>query len=156
MSETRRFSLFPKPLKGCIEPITRPLFREQAGATARLLTHWPEIVGEKLASRCHPQQLSKRGGQKKGCTLQLAVENGFATEIQYMSAMILERIQTCLGDASVDQIVISHTYTRAAAAPAKKTRPKMTAPLHTDLPVEDPELAAALRSLARTLSSEPA
>jgi hypothetical protein len=151
MSEKRRYSLFPKPLAGCVESLTRPVFRERAGAAARLLTHWPEIVGERLASHCYPEEISRRSGKQGNSTLTIAVESGYAIEIQYMNAIMLERIHSFLGDRSVSQIIISHSYASMAKKPNKQQK-KQGSPIKSAMLIEDEELSMALTSLAQTLS----
>ncbi|MDX2112257.1 MAG: DUF721 domain-containing protein [Alphaproteobacteria bacterium] len=160
MSEKRRFSLFPKPLSGCIEPLTRPVIRKHAGALARLLTDWPSIAGESLAAICHPHQIARGRSSQQGATLMLAVQNGHATEVQYMSAVLLERISQTLGDHSIHRITIAHTYT-PPAAPAKappRTRAaagrlSACAAQAALAEVEDDELRQTLTSLASAMET---
>lgn len=154
ITDKRKYSLFPKTLASVVEPVTRPLFKTQGLAGSRLLTEWDSIVGASLARHCLPEKLSFPAGKKTGGTLTISVENGFATELQHMQPIILERIAGYFGYAAVNRIVISHGWT----APAKeehlpKPRPALPAEcLQMTEGVEDPELKAALASLARTLA----
>lgn len=152
----RKTSLFPKTLGQCIEPVTRPVLKTQGLAGSRILTQWPSIVGMRLSQRCIPEKLSFPPGKKTGGTLVIAVENGFAPEIQHQQPMILERLSGYFGYQAVSRIVISHAY-----LPESRTIP-ITQQKKTDaLPasissyanaVEDDELRATLQSLARALS----
>ena len=158
MSEDkRRWSMFPKPLDSLIEPLTRPVFKKQGLAGSRIITDWEQIVGPKLASHSLPEKLSFPAGKKSNGTLTISVENGFATELQHMQHVIIERLASYFGYQAVSRITISHSW---VAAP--KEQPKTNKPTTPALPknsaqlteqVEDPELRQALQSLAKTLSS---
>jgi hypothetical protein len=155
-SGERRYSFFPKPLKSCIEPLTRPLLKAQGLASSRLLGEWENIVGRELAGRCIPQKLSFPAGKTTGGTLAIAAENGFATELQHMQPVILERLASYFGYKAVARIAISHSF----LPPAPKTV------LHVPTPTlaagcvaiaqeaTDSELKAALSSFAETLSGK--
>lgn len=152
----RRFSLFPKTLASCVEPLTRPVFKAQGLAGSRILTEWAAIAGPQLARHCTPEKLSFPPGKKNGGTLTISVENGFATELQHMQPVILERLAGYFGYSAVARITISHTWT--AAAPKKKpaarppTLPASCARMADN--VGDGALKDALQSLARTLSGQ--
>jgi len=152
-NDTRRYSLFPKTLAACVEPLTRPLFKAQASATTRLMTQWESIAGPELARHTAVEKLSFPQGKKTGGTLTISVENGFATEFQHMQPFILDRLGEYFGYRAIDRIAISNTFTPATATPGKARK--------TTLPpdcsrmadkVEDGELKEVLQSLAKTLS----
>lgn len=136
-----------------MEPLLRPVVKAHGMGTARLLTQWESVVGPRLAGRTLPEKLSFPKGKKTGGTLTIAAENGFATELQHMQPLILERLATYFGYQAITRIAISHTYIPAAATPptppVKKVLPDCTALADT---VDDPELKAALQSLAKTLA----
>jgi hypothetical protein len=156
--DKRYYSLFPKTLASCVEPLTRPVLKTQGLAGSRVLTEWESIVGVQLSHHTTPEKLSfpnskKTGGKKTGGTLVISVENGFATELQHMQPMILERLASYFGYQAINRIAISHTWpTEIKAEPVK---PKATLPREscalTD-GIEDDELRDALKSLAETLS----
>jgi len=154
-TDKRRYSLFPKPLGGIIEPLTRPMLKAQGLAGSRILTEWESIVGAKLAKHCVPEKLSFPKGQKTGGTLTISAENGFATELQHMQPVIMERLAVYFGYQAIKRIAISHcwTATQPATSPVKKIKPTLkpdSKNLAND--VEDAELKAALASLADTLA----
>lgn len=151
----RKYSMFPKKLGECIEPLTREALKTQGLAGSRLITEWQSIVGAQLARHCVPEKLTFPRGQKSGGTLTIAAESGFAPQLQHMQPMIIERLCSYFGYAAVARIVISHSYARPAPPPAPKKAPQLpkgSSKLVTD--VEDPELRAALESLAKTLAGE--
>ena len=156
MDDKRRWSLFPKPLSGCIEPLTRPVLKSKGLAGSRVLTEWPNIVGEALADHCMPEKLSFPPGKKTGGTLVIAAENGFATQLQHMQPVLLERLAMYFGYKAVERITIAHTYVpaprKAVPAPPAAVLPAASAALADG--VEDDELRAALQSFAGALSGK--
>ncbi|NBO19010.1 MAG: DUF721 domain-containing protein [Proteobacteria bacterium] len=151
----RRPSLFPKTLGDCIEPLTRPAMKANGLAGSRILTEWASIVGPQLAAHSAPEKLSFPRGAKTGGTLTISTESGFAPQLQHMQPIILERLASYFGYAAISRITISHSWARPAEkAPPRKppTLPKGSASITHE--VEDPELRAALVSLAKTLAGE--
>jgi len=166
-NNTRKYSPFPKTLAACVEPLTRPLFKAQASAVSRLLTEWHAIVGPALSRHSMPEKLSfpgskQAGGKKTGGTLTISVENGFATELQHMQPVILERLAAYFGYAAIARIAISHTFPTSGVAlrsSKSEARAKTDACLSPDCSrmadtVDDSELKEALQSLAKTLSGQ--
>lgn len=149
----RRFSLFSKPLKQCIEPLTRPVFKEKGIAAARLLTQWPSIVGEELAAHSYPEKVSFPQGKKTDGTLTVAAASGFALQLQYAQPLILERLATYFGYKAISRIAITQNYQPIATEkrPAK-SQPKVALDKTALETIDDPELKSAWSSLAETLA----
>jgi hypothetical protein len=143
----------PKTLSECIVPITKPVFKMHGLAGTRIITEWRSIVGGNLADHCIPQKLSFPAGKKTGGTLSISVENGYATELQHMQPVILERLATYFGYKAVTRITISHTYAPEAKTPAASITFESLPPdcIKLTETVEDKELQAALASIAKTL-----
>lgn len=154
MSDRRKFSFFPKPLSSCVEPLVRPVLRAKGLAGSRILTDWESIVGRELAAHTSPEKISFPQGKKTGGTLTIAVENGFALELQHMQAAILERLATYFGYVAVSRIAIS-----PAVLPSPKPKPQTPPPALAAgsarvTGVEDEALKDALQSLARALEGQ--
>lgn len=154
--EYRKSSLFPKTLSECVEKIARPALKTQGLAGSRIISEWGSIVGGRLAGHCLPQKLAFPAGKKSGGTLSIAVENGFAIELQHAQPIILERLATYFGYRAVARIVISHTYVpeveNKKKPPVKKVLPRSAIQLAAG--VEDAELREALMGIAKTLAKE--
>ena len=159
-SDKRSCYLFPKTLGDLIEPVTRPVLKAQGLAGSRVLTDWESIVGPQLAKHTLPEKLSFPKGKKTGGTLTISTENGFATELQHMQPLILERMAGYFGYQAVSRIVISHSWVPAppkAVQPATTQAPRPARESYTLTDdVADEELRKALQSFARTLSGKPA
>ena len=157
ITDQRYYSLFPKALSGCIEHLTRPLLKSQGLAGTKVLTEWASIVGPQLSRRTMPEKLSFPKGKKTGGTLTIAVENGFATELQHMQPLIIERLAGYFGYQAVTRISLSPTwlpmgFEKPQPPAAKPVLPADCRSLTEE--VKDPELREALDSLAKTLSGE--
>lgn len=155
-NDKRYFSLFPKTLERCIEPLMKPVLKTQGLAGSKIISDWASIVGPELARRSVPEKLSFPAGKKSGGTLMISVENGFATELQHMQPIILERLASYFGYKAIVKLGITHNWPAARPAEAKKPA---KAPLPADCSrmadeVEDDELKAALKSFAQTLSTQ--
>ena len=154
----RTYSLFPKTLADCVEPLTRPILKAKGLAGSRIITEWESIVGSKLSLHTMPEKLAFSKGKKVDGTLTISVQNGFATELQYMQPMILERLATYFGYHAISRIVISHTWVESPKAAKTIAKPTLSkAKTSIDFrglaeSVEDDELRAVLQSFAKTLS----
>lgn len=153
----RKYSLFPKRLAQCIDPLTKPLFKARGLAGSQLVVEWPQVVGAELSAYCWPEKLSFSPGKKTDGTLTIAVENGFALELQHMQPVILERVNVYYGYRAVTRLAITQRPPRAKApAAAATTAPPLTSSQAENAVrgVSDPELKNALQSLAKTLSGQ--
>lgn len=152
----RKSSLFPKQLGAHVEPLTRPVLKAQGLAGSRILTEWAQIVGPQLASHCMPEKLNFPAGKKTGGTLVIAAESGYATQLQHMQPVLLERLAGYFGYKAIARITIAHTYQTPVAAP-KPPPPKPTLNAESvalAASVEDPQLRETLESFARALTAK--
>lgn len=146
----RRYSLFPRTLEECITPVVRPVLKDKGLAASRLLAKWESIVGPMLSMHCYPEKLSFPRGRKTGGTLTVSVESGFATELQHLQPVIMERLASYFGYQAITRIAISHSWPEHPA-PKHRRKPEPIAASVTES-VEDDELRAALDALARSIS----
>ncbi len=149
-NDKRRYSRFPKPLGEYVEPVIRPVLKDKGLAGSRIITDWEKIVGTQLAQRCVPEKLNFPRGKTTDGTLTIAVENGFATELQHQQHLILERLAIYFGYRAINRITISHTLTRKPGK--KKVADNKNAlvafPESTLDAIEDAELKEALKGLS--------
>ena len=150
----RKFRPFPQTVGECVEPLTRPVFKAQGLAHARLITHWAHVVGPQLAMRCHPLKLQFPRQSQSGGTLTIGCEPGFSLELQHMQPVILERLAAYFGYKAVDRLTFQPISAPASPRTSVKIKrpslPKDAAKLSED--AADPELREALASFARTLA----
>lgn len=155
----RRFSLFPKPLQQAVETVTKPAFKRFGLAQARLISDWPHIAGAVLAGKTLPQRLQFPKGQRDGGTLYLAVQPGWALEVQHLEPVILEKIATYFGYKAVARL---HITQQPLPAPEMKKKlaasplpPKSQEQLEQiTAQVADPALKSALEKLGEGIFAE--
>lgn len=134
-------------------------------AVARLLTHWPEIVGAEIARHCRPVKMGY-GRDGIGATLTLLVQGAAAPMIQMQRERIREKVNACHGYNAVSRVVLTQTsatgfadgqaeFTATPKAPPA-TDPAITARAQTIAgDVRDEGLRGALELLARNVLSRP-
>lgn len=124
----------------------------------RLLTHWPEIVGEDLARVSRPGKISR--GKGFGATLTLVCSGSAAPLVQMQAQRVVEKVNACYGYAAISHVRVSQTAADGFAE-ARKTfhhepphNPEVDARAREAADgVADPELREALRALARNVLS---
>ena len=91
----RRFVALP--LAQLVPGLTRQAFRKRSPAGANLMADWASVVGPQLAACTEPRKLSR--GQ-----LTLACSGPVAMELQYVTAALIERINTHAGEKLVERL----------------------------------------------------
>ena len=77
-------------------------------AVSRLLTHWPEVVGEDIAAISRPVEVSYgRGGF--GATLTLLTTGAQAPMLEMQAERIREKVNACYGYAAISRVRITQT-----------------------------------------------
>ena len=129
-------------------------------AVARLLTHWPEVVGPDIAAMSRPVEISyARGGF--GGTLTLLTTGAQAPMLEMQSEAIREKVNACYGYAAVTRIRITQTAATGFAEGQVDFRHQQTEDLEPTPPspeirkeatacaaeVSDPGLRSALEHL---------
>jgi hypothetical protein len=141
-----------------IEPRIRDAGHARGFAVMRLLTHWPEIVGEDVARIARPGKVTR--GRGTGATLTLVCSGAAAPIVQMQAPRIVNRVNACYGYAAIAQVRVTQTAPDGFAEPQAEFR--HAAPRDPSLDaragdvaegVADPELREALRTLARNVLS---
>ena len=122
-----------RPLADLVEPCISPVLARYGFGQADVITCWPDIVGERVASYSEPIRLQwprrpRPGpdGGREPATLILRVEGGGALELQHMAAAIIERVNTHLGWRCVGRLAFRQAPLLGRAGP--KPRPAPPAP----------------------------
>lgn len=130
-------------------------------AVARLLTHWPEVVGEDLARMTRPVKMGHtREGM--GATLTLLVASAHAPMVQMQLPRIIEKVNAIYGYRAISRISLTQTAAtgfaegQAEFIPAPKSAPApapevLSQARETAAPIADPGLRAALEALAQNI-----
>ena len=134
-------------------------------AVARLLTHWPDIVGPEIASMARPVNVTY--GRGFGATLTLLTTGAEAPMLEMQKETIRERVNACYGYAAIQKIRVTQTAATGFAegqvdfTPApNKTRPAPISPEVTEKAhaattgVGDASLREALERLGANILSQ--
>ena len=124
----------------------------------RLLTHWPEIVGEDLARVSRPGKVSH--GRGLGATLTLVCSGAAAPLVQMQASRIVDKVNACYGYAAIARVRVAQTAPDGFAEPqrdfhaAPRRDPALDARASQAAEgVSDPELREALQLLAQNVLS---
>lgn len=133
--------------------LTVSAFGRRGFAGGDVLRHWPEIAGALLASHTRPDRITYPRGQRSQGILHLQVDSApVATEVQHLSPLIIEKVNTYFGYGAVKAI---HIFQRplpptatSASRPPRPLTPAERAALDAELAaVADPDLRQALERL---------
>lgn len=130
---------------------------------SRLLTNWPEIAGENLASITRPVRVSHSRGFL-GATLTVLTNGPSAPLVEMQLPQLRERVNACYGYHAVQKIVLTQTSATGFAegqaeffhAPPAVPKPDPQAEKDARriaAGFDDPRLADAMARLALNISS---
>lgn len=108
------------PAGRAAERILKPLAKRFGVGVERLVEHWPEIVGARLAEWSMPEAIQNSAGNK---VLVIRARGPAAAVLQAESRRILERVRLFAGDRAPTRLRVLQGATRAplpAAGPAAK------------------------------------
>ena len=161
--KTRRMRGF-EPAAGLLRDRLRAAGEARGFTVARLLTHWPEVVGEDIAQRTLPVKVGYgRGGM--GATLTLLTTGPAAPMVQMQVDSIREKVNACYGYNAISRVLLTQTAAtgfaegQAAFGPAPKPAPSAPDPATAKRAaaavsaVSDPDLRAALAVLGQNVLS---
>ncbi|MEN9410748.1 MAG: hypothetical protein RL216_2722 [Pseudomonadota bacterium] len=150
-----------EPASGFLRDPIRHAGESRGFAVARLLTHWPEVVGDDLARMTRPVKIGySRDGM--GATLTLLVSSAHAPMVQMQLPRIVEKVNAIYGYAAISRITLTQTAAtgfaegQAEFVPAPKAAPAPAPEIvqearDTAAPITDPGLRAALEALAQNI-----
>ena len=141
-----------KRLSTMIDPMIAPSARARGFTIGRILSQWPDIVGE-MASWCRPDAVAFPRDSRSDGTLRLQIASGRGPQAQAISAQIIDQVNAAFGYQAVGRI----TLVQNLPPSTPKTPPKKPATI-SDAPdiwtldeklkhIKSPELRAALRRL---------
>jgi len=91
---------FPRPLSGLVQESLAGLGLAERLREAEIWRMWPDAVGATIASRAHPLRIING-------TLTVAVSSApWMQELRFMTAMMKEKLNSCLGAEVVHDIVL--------------------------------------------------
>jgi len=140
----------------------RSVGEKRGFAVTRLLTHWPDIVGQDVAGLCRPVNVVYGRGNF-GATLTLLTTGAQAPMLEMQKEKIREKVNACYGYAAIARVRITQTaptgFAEGQASFDHRPKPRPTTPdpaitaeAHQAVaPITDDSLRAALESLGRNV-----
>ena len=144
-------------LAATLPAVARRALGQRGFAEGGLIAEWPSIVGEAIATRCHPTRARPvRTGRNSEGTVTLRVEPGFALELQHLEPQIIERINGHYGYAAITRLILHQGPLGAPRRPRPLPPRPLSAAEEAELrqrvaPVEDDALRGALERLGRAM-----
>lgn len=137
-----------------VDRVTKPVFGKHGFVSGALVVDWPAIVGSAVASHTLPLRIKFPPQERGEGTLEIKVaSSAFATELQHLEPLIVERINGYFGWKAVARLRLRHgplprskPVRVAAPEPDAQAAERLNAVLDK---VEDPALRAALERLGR-------
>ena len=142
-----------------VPKLTRTAFEKFGFSTAALLTDWAQIVGAQLAQTTTPDRIKwpksveqdmagGRTGQRSGATLHISVDPARALDVQYKTALIIDRINSYFGYRAVADLRIVQARVAMTPPPTVRTRaPIAVTPDPVLKSIADDGLRAALERM---------
>lgn len=94
------YTTAPTPMRDALDNLASTLGMTDVDSINSLFVDWPQIVGEHLAKHCKPRSLRKRV-----LTIE-ASDQQWATELTWMSSLLIERCCLALGPGTVESVRI--------------------------------------------------
>lgn len=141
--------------------VTKPVFGKHGFVSGALVVDWAAIVGSAVASHTLPLRIKFPPKERGDGTLEIKVgSSAFATELQHLEPLIIERINGYFGWKAVARLRMRH-------GPLPQRRPVRPAPPEPDAQasarletvlekVEDPALREALERLGKYVAAKKA
>lgn len=139
--------------------VTKPVFGKHGFVSGALVVDWAAIVGSAVASHTLPLRIKFPPKERGEGTLEIKVaSSAFATELQHLEPLIVERINGYFGWKAVARLRLRHgplpPRTKTGAPPPPEPDAATAARLDAVLDkVEDPALRAALERLGKYVAA---
>lgn len=136
--------------------LVKPVFKSRGLMEGKIITHWPQIVGEKFAHISFVEKITFPKGSRSEGTLHLNVTSSGALLFQYAQDMILERVNIFFGYKALSKIRMIHGLTLQKEAkmppPPKILTGEEKAWLERQIEgIEDSELRVNLQKLGEAV-----
>lgn len=148
-----------KLLSTAVPKVTDKTFKRKYIALGRIVTHWKDIMGEKMADYAQPLKIHYRKPKKKGdrpvATLEIAASSSHASLLIMQKGLLLERMNRIFGEEWISDIKFVHTPANKIVKPTK-TKAPLTEDEKKSLSdmlemVEDPAMRERLQNMGASL-----
>ncbi|MCC6598259.1 MAG: DUF721 domain-containing protein [Alphaproteobacteria bacterium] len=154
-----------RPLSEATARVAGKSFERKYIALGRIVNHWNDIVGTKLADKAQPMKIhyrkKKEHAAKPDAVLEIAASSADATLLHYQKDLILARINQIFGESWITGIRFINTPVNASGL--TRRRKKTVQPLtgekkkHLSLILEDvadADIRVKLENLGQAILAE--
>lgn len=106
MKHTNKF--VPTRLGLFTQRLVKPVFKARGLMEGKIITHWPQIVGEKIARMSLAEKITFPRGKRSEGTLHLSVTSSGALLLQYAQDLVLEQVNTFFGYKALSKLRLTH------------------------------------------------
>jgi hypothetical protein len=96
----------PRKLADTLSRLSDPVFRRRGFAVREIVTRWSAIVGVQLAAQSCPEKLIFPGNEGGNAALHIKTNGPLALELQHLSPLIIDRVNTYYGFSAVSRLVL--------------------------------------------------
>jgi hypothetical protein len=151
-----RRSFRSRKLSDALSRLSDPLLRKRGFAVREIVTRWPAIVGEQLAAQSCPEKLVFPPEAGDNATLHIRVDGPLALELQHLSPLIVERVNTYYGFNAVSRLTLHQAPLPPHNRPTIREVRALTGAERQELddtlaPVQNPELKQTLAALGHSI-----
>jgi hypothetical protein len=115
------------PLGDVLNRLATPAMRKRGFVHGEIVRYWTSVVGDDLADSCIPLRIAFATGTDRGGVLHVAVDGAFATELQHLEPLVIERINAYFGYDAVARIRMTQSRVDRPRRPAPPTEPELDA-----------------------------
>lgn len=137
------------------QKIVNPVFKARGLMEGKIITHWPQIVGERFAGLAIPEKITFPKGKKGEGTLYLSVTSSGSLLLHYAQGLILEHVNTFFGYKAISKLQMSHGFIppsiEAAIVPSPLTEEEKEWLEGQVQGITDPDLKTYLEKLGESI-----
>lgn len=98
-----------KPVTNFIAPLTKTAFNRRGFWLHKVLLEWPHIIGMPLSQWTRPEKITFPANQRYNGTLHLLTASSFSLEVQHLSPVLLDKVNTYFGYEALVHLTIKQT-----------------------------------------------
>ncbi len=118
-------------LSSSVSKVTGKTFKRKYIALGRIMTHWPQIMGLKMANYTQPKKIHYRKTRRKGdpatVTLDIATSSANASLLIMQKGVLIEKINQIFGERLITDIRFVHQPSNARHINKVKSKKPLTA-----------------------------
>lgn len=110
----------PKRIGLYTQNLVKPVFKARGLLEGKIISSWPQIVGEKFSKQSIAQKIIFPKGKRTQGTLYLSVTSSSAFLLEHAQDLIIERVNTFFGYKAIEKLRMMHDF--KLPKPSEKTQ----------------------------------